>query len=508
MNTHSMNYQLAQWLFVGFLLGVFLSAAPATHIQTPSAGADGADPAGLSETPNWTAESDQDYANFGVSVASAGDVNGDGYSDVIVGANYSGRAFPGRVHVYHGSATGLSPTANWTAEGDQEWSGFGFSVATAGNVNGDGYDDVIVGAYAYDNGQIDEGRAYVYYGSAGGLSPTANWTAEGDQHGGPFGLCVCFGYSVSTAGDVNGDGYDDVVIGAYLYNNDQMDEGRVFVYHGSLNGLSLTPSWTAESDQSGSFFGASVGTAGDVNGDGYGDVIVGADSYSNGQNSEGRAFVYYGSSVGLSLAPNWTAESDQSWADFGYSVGTAGDVNSDGFDDVIVGAIGYDNGQSYEGRAYVYHGSTTGLSLTNNWTAESDQGNAYFGRSVGAADDVNGDGYGDVIVGAYLYDNGQNGEGRAYVYHGSPAGLNLIANWTTESDQASAEFGFAVATAGNVNGDSYQDVIVSARFYSNDQVGEGRAYVYHGHTDLPPRLYLPVMFNIRPAIQEMEVRER
>jgi hypothetical protein len=117
--------------------------------------------------------------------------------------------------------------------------------------------------------------------------------------------------------------------------------------------------------------------------------------------------------TGLAPDPAWTAESDQASAFFGTSVGTAGDVNGDGFSDVIVGAYHYDNGQEDEGRAYVYHGSATGLTTNPAWTAESDQADAYFGSSVGTAGDVNGDGFSDVIVGADYYDNSQVNEGRA-----------------------------------------------------------------------------------------------
>ncbi|MEO8210801.1 MAG: FG-GAP-like repeat-containing protein, partial [bacterium] len=116
---------------------------------------------------------------------------------------------------------------------------------------------------------------------------------------------------------------------------------------------------------------------------------------------------------------NWTVESNQINAAFGWSVSIAGDVNGDGYSDVIVGANLYDNGQTDEGRAYVYQGSATGLSVSPNWTAESDQANANFGNSVSTAGDVNGDGYSDVIAGAYLYDNGQLNEGKTYVYYGN-----------------------------------------------------------------------------------------
>src|SRR3989338_8866950 len=135
------------------------------------------------------------------------------------------------------------------------------------------------------------------------------------------------------------------------------------IYPVTIDPLATSPAWTAESDQAGAQFGISVATTGDVNGDGYSDVIVGAPYYDNGQTDEGRAFVYLGSSAGLALTPAWTAESDQASAYFGYSVSTAGDVNGDGYSDVIVGALYYDNGQANEGRAFVYLGSSAGLAL-------------------------------------------------------------------------------------------------------------------------------------------------
>jgi len=430
----------------------------------------------LSTVPNWTAESNQADANFGFSVASAGDVNGDGFSDVIVGAYLfdNGETDEGRAYVYHGSASGLSTTPNWTAESNQANAWFGWSVASAGDVNGDGFSDVIVGARLFDNGETDEGRAFVYHGSAAGLGTTPNWTAESNQVNAQFGV------SVASAGDVNGDGFSDVIVSAPLFDNGETNEGRAYVYHGSASGLSTTANWTAESNQAGAQFGFSVASAGDVNGDGFSDVIVGAPRFDNGETDEGRAYVYHGSASGLSTTANWTAESNQAGAQFGFSVASAGDVNGDGFSDVIVGAYLFDNGETDEGRAYVYHGSAVGLGITPNWTAESNQVGAQFGWSVASAGDVNGDGFSDVIVGARLFDNPQTNEGRAFVYHGSAAGLGTTPNWTAESNLVSAQFGRSVASAGDVNGDGFSDVIVGAPFFENGESGEGLAFVYHG----------------------------
>lgn len=432
--------------------------------------------AGLSATADWTAESNLASAQFGHAVATAGDVNGDGYSDVIVGSYQYNNGLPieGRAFVFHGSATGLSPTANWSAQGNQASAFFGFSVAPAGDVNGDGYGDVIIGADGYDNGELNEGRAYLYYGSEAGLSATAGWMVEGNQQNAQMGS------SVATAGDVNGDGYSDVLVAAPFYDNGQADEGRVLVFFGAQSGLSTVANWTMEIDIVSARFGESLSSAGDVNGDGYGDVIIGASRINNGQTSEGRAFAYYGSATGLALTPDWSAEGNQVGAMFGNSVGLAGDVNGDGYGDVIVGAVQYENGEFDEGRAYVYQGSASGLSSNPSWSAESEQSSAWFGISAATAGDVNGDGFSDVIVGAHQYDAGQSNEGRAYVYLGSAGGLSLGEKWTAESNQIVASYGHAVASAGDVNGDGYCDVIVGAPDYDNSETDEGATFVYLG----------------------------
>ncbi len=367
-----------------------------------------------------------------------------------------GQTNEGRAVVYHGTASGLATVPAWTAESNQGGAFFGGSVAAAGDVNGDGYSDVIVGSWQYDNVQNDEGRAFVYHGAAGSLAITEAWTREGGHAGARLGVCV------ASAGDVNGDGYSDVIVGADGYDNGQQSEGAAFLYHGSALGPSLLPNWFAESNQTNSRFGRSVASAGDVNGDGFSDVIVGAYQYDNGQPDEGRTFVYHGSPTGLATTPAWIAESDQIGAEFGFSVATAGDANGDGYSDIIVGAPEYDQGQPDEGRAFVYHGSATGLATSPAWTVENDQMEASFASSVSTAGDVNGDGYSDVIVGAPRCDGGQTNEGRARVYHGSAAGLATSAAWTAEGDQDAAFFGSSVSTAGDVNGDGFSDVIVGA----------------------------------------------
>jgi hypothetical protein len=432
-------------------------------------------PEGLSPTPNWTAESDQDSAQFGYSVATAGDVNGDGYSDVIVGARYydNGETDEGRAFVYHGSAGGLSPAPNWTAESNLAYASFGFSVGTAGDVNGDGYADVVVGAPDYTGSQVGGGAVFVYHGGPGGLSPTANWMEDGDWYYG------WFGWSVGTAGDVNGDGYADVIVGAPGFDNGQTEEGLAHVYHGGPGGLSVPAAWWVESNEECAELGFSVGTAGDVNGDGYADVIVGAPGCSS--ESPSHAFAYFGGPTGLSTSPFWTHNDLMEGDRLGYSVGTAGDVNGDGFSDVIVGAPYFDGtGTEDAGYVGVWHGSPSGLPVSSDWSSTPGQSYAHFGSSVGTAGDVNGDGYADLIVGAPHYTHNYTNEGIAFVYHGGANWGVPLPAWWAEGGQAGAGLGASVGTAGDVNGDGYADVLVAAPGYDNGQTDEGRALVYHG----------------------------
>ena len=438
----------------------------------------------LATAAAWTATVDKEGAYFGTSVAGAGDVNGDGYDDVIVGAPDfdNGLGGEGAVFVFYGSTSGLSAKPDWKVESNQANAAFGTSVATAGDVDNDGYDDVIVGTPGYSNGETNEGAALVYYGSAMGPITTPNWRVESNQ------IDANLGWSVATAGDVNGDNYDEVIVGAPNYDTVERNEGAAFVYYGSAVRLKTTDYWSVKFNQKDATFGWSVGTAGDVNKDDYADVIVGApkfDTTENIDNNSGMAFVYLGGSPKLTTTSIWSANSIQAGANLGWSVATAGDVNGDGCDDIIVGAPGYSSGQVNEGAAFVYFGfDKKGLSATANWTVESDQENAGLGWSVATAGDVNADGFAEVIVGAPWHRNGQTDQGAAFVYHGSASGLSSTFNWSSESNQEYSYFGYSVATAGDVNKDGYSDVLIGAPWYDTEENNEsGAAFLYHGGPD-------------------------
>lgn len=446
--------------------------APATATETPTPSATPTP----TLIPTWgTVEGNSREAQFGTSLASAGDVNGDGFSDVIVGAPKlsNGNLYEGAAFVFPGSARGLLVVPVWQAESNQTYALFGGSVSSAGDVNNDGFDDVIVGAYAFDNSEEDEGQAQLFLGSATGLSSIAAWTAEANRAN------ARFGWRVASAGDVNGDGRSDVIVSAQFYNNGR---GRAYVYYGTASGLEADPSWVndGEPNEHGEpRFGSSVASAGDVNGDGFSDVIVGASHFTNCPRCAGAAYVFLGSSEGLPKTYSWRL-SPGGGVYFGETVASAGDVNGDGFSDVIVGD---GSAGTPRGRAYLFKGSARGLETTASWIGAPDgnltRNDAYFGEYVSSAGDINKDGYSDVIVGATYLSNGQVWEGGAYLFLGSAAGLSTSSVWRQESDaEGWALYGVSVASAGDVNADGYSEVLVGALGISNGEFYEGRGYLY------------------------------
>ena len=391
---------------------------------------------------------------FGGAVAAAGDLNGDGFSDFIVGAYQcdAGGLDAGRAYVYYGGrAIDAKPDLYLTGEAAGDL--FGVSVASAGDVNHDGFPDLVVGAHENDAAGANAGRAYIYLGGPGADS-RPDFILTGEAAG------DAFGYSVASAGDVNGDGNADVIVGAYENSARASGAGRAYVFFGGPN-MDTTPDLILTGDAAGDYFGISVASAGDINGDKYGDVIVGAYQNDFGGTDAGRAYVYFGGprvDDRADLILTGAAAGDA----FGFSVASAGDFNKDGFGDVIVGAYHNDAGGADAGRAYLYLGGArpdarADLNLTGDAPGDA------FGFSVGSAGDVNGDGVSDVIVGAYGNDAGGSAAGRCYVYFGGTP-LDAISDFTVTGEASLDNLGYAVSGALDLDGDGFGDVAVAAPF--------------------------------------------
>jgi WD40 repeat protein len=425
----------------------------------------------------WQASGGQARAAFGFPVAAAGDVDGDGFDDFLVGASSwdGAHADEGKVLLFRGSAHGPAEAPAWSALGAWTESGFGTSLASAGDVNGDGYDDVIIGAHGFDGCGPNCGRAALYSGSAQGLASAPSWQVEGDQ------AEAMYGQAVASAGDVNGDGHDDVIVGAHGSDGERIESGRAFLYLGSSRGLASTPAWTVRGLQSSAHLGQAIAGVGDVNGDGYDDVLVGAYGYSTTFPGEGLAALYLGSPAGLSKDPAWGSTGRQGSAWFGYSVAGAGDVNADGLSDVLVGAHGTNASFENEGRTHLFLGSRSGALQESDWSPCGGQAYAFLGVALSGAGDVNGDGFADALVGANGFDLGLTDSGLAALFLGSPTGLAATPVWVASGDQSSLGFANSLSAAGDVNGDGFGDLLVGDHLHDrNEPMGGGRAWLYYG----------------------------
>jgi hypothetical protein len=435
-------------------------------------------------------------AASGWAVALAGDVNNDGRPDVIVGAPKwtNGEYHEGAVFLYLGTAQGLSTTPAWQYESNQVGACLGAAVARAGKVNGDAYGDIIVGAPWYDNAHVDAGRAYVFFGKATGLNAQPAWTADGDQDGALFGFSVGSsqpsGSSVAVAaGSFNGDNYADVVVGAPDYDDGQRDEGEVFVYHGSATGPAATPSRRLQVNKDYAELGRSLAGVGRTNNDAYLDLLVGAGGYDVVNAgavvaSKGLAAVFYGSSAGVALTPSWSVNGDAEGCFFGSTVASAGDLNNDGYGDFLVAA--WPRAPAVGGQApgyvFAYKSSSSGPVATPLFSIQTPEAVSDFGYALGSAGDWNGDTVPDILVGAPLHvESGQFRAGRVAVYKGNLTGAVASAPlYSVVGIENGGLAGFAVSSAGDLNNDGKADILIGEPGRSLGDAGEGVFNVQFG----------------------------
>lgn len=359
--------------------------------------------------------------------------------------------------------------------GDQ----FAISVCNAGDVDGNGYADLLIGASLEDGGGTSSGRCYLFLGSA-----FADTLVDG-QFTGLAGEKV--GGNVAGNGDLNGDGYADMAVAALGAGDGGVNAGKVYVFFGGQS-PDMTPDLTLVGSGDNAAFGQGLALEGDLNGDGFSDLVVGAP----GADSTGVVYVYFGGNP-MDTTPDLILRGEHSADQFGSDVSTGGDVNADGFADLLVGAPRNSDTATWAGKAYIYFGgasmdSIADLSMTGETIADN------FGSNVEICHDIDGDKHDDFLVSAPYYDpNLYADAGRVYIYHGGPA-VDATFDGTLDGDTPGSEFGYALSSA-DVNGDSLTDIIVGAPNYGSAYAQIGKVYLYDGGGALPVLAYTDIGTN-------------
>ncbi|WP_442937986.1 beta strand repeat-containing protein [Nostoc sp.] len=449
--------------------------------------------------------------NSGYSVSNAGDINGDGIDDLIIGApdaspngNESGQSY-----VVFGSKSGfdaqlnvstLNGTNGFAINGINALDESGHSVSSAGDINGDGIADLIIGAHDASPNGLESGQSYVVFGSKGGFSAQLNLSTLNGTNG--FAINginpADSSGSVSSAGDINGDGLDDLIIGAPLADPNAFTSGQSYVVFGSKGGFGAQLNLSTLNGTNGfainginkyDFSGWSVSSAGDINGDGIADLIIGAPFANLSGYHSGQSYVVFGSKSGFDAQLNlstlngtngFAINSIKSGDDLGYSVSSAGDINGDGIADLIIGALYADPNGTSSGQSYVVFGSKGGFSAqfnlstlngTNGFAINGINAYDYSGCSVSSAGDINGDGINDLIIGAKFADPNGDFSGQSYVVFGSKGGFGAQLNLSTLNGtngfaingiNRDDGLGRSVSSAGDINGDGIDDLIIGA----------------------------------------------
>ena len=464
---------------------------------------------------------EESQAQSGTSIAGLGDVNGDGYDDILIGAHgMDGDA--GNSFLFFGRPSGnwqrdtSISTANITFLGEAEGDFSGVAVAGAGDVNGDGYNDIIIGAPSFT--QVSEtearGKAYVYFGRPTNLwSSTINLTDANIHFLGALNSRTgsSVGSALNFAGDThpsNGNDIDTFMIGAFAHTNYR---GRTYLICGdstwttstqlTIDPNNLSPSIRMvriDGEVNGAASGIAIAGVGDVNNDDYDDVVISAPYDNEGGTQAGQVYLILGRSVSDTLSITLSNTDASFYGEnandrAGLAISGAGDVNKDGFNDILIGAPENEDGGVDAGKVYIIFGQPTNqwhndVNLTDaNASFIGESSSDFLGCAVAGGGDPNKDGYSDILIGAYGNEEGGSGAGKTYLLIGQPTmawGTNL--NISSEAalsfigERDNSHSGEALAWVGDVDNDSFNDLLIGAPADDEGESVSGQTYLYLG----------------------------
>jgi hypothetical protein len=439
-------------------------------------------------TADFIVEGTTSYTNSGVDVADAGDLDGDGRNDLAIG-QYGYTTYKGAVSIFYLPDSGTTTLASSDAEltGETSFAYFGWSIAGEGDVNDDGNDDLIVGAYQDD-------RGYLFYGPV-----TADMSgASADAIFTPVSSTDYLGETVDLIGDWTGDGHDEVVVMAPYAERavGTSSTGAAYVFEGPVSGTLTASSADYVIGGSASYDSLTKGTSraamGDTDGDGLDDLAL-ASPYKD--SDTGRVYVLYGGETtpgthDVSALADATVTGPEQNTLFGYAIADRCDYNNDGYADLCTSASEASGDNTRSGLTYVMYGPLSGsIAASSTWDARWEgEMSELSGQNI-AAGDINGDGTSDLVIGSFLHTGTLVENGGAYIALGPVSGTQLLTDEsfaTIEGDTNYIKTGNRVDVIADIDGDGMDEVVVGANGYDvGGAYDTGATFLFLGDTLYP-----------------------